>query len=247
MKKDELQKHIFGTYVTLRRGMAIMATLFPFLLYIAGLFHNIPLQDSMSAYYWATVTQATKECVCTVAPSRDWFTGLLFAISACLYLYKGFTVRENWALNLAAICGVGVALFPMDWPFANETPSIWPWTKMSTHGVCAFGLFFCLAYVMWRRSGDTLHLLPPESNAGRYRNLYYVYGMAMVASPLTAFVLYTFSGFRAYTFFAETAGIWAFALYWWTKSQELSESSATRRALKAEVELPATQGLLGEA
>jgi hypothetical protein len=75
---------------------------------------------------------------------RDWFVGALFAIAACLYLYKGFTPKENRLLNLAAVFAVGVAIFPMNWPPKNWPPPGWPnepicntFTAGYVHGTCA--------------------------------------------------------------------------------------------------------------
>jgi hypothetical protein len=50
-EKSALKAHIFGTYITLRFGMGILAAAFPLVLYLAGRFHGIALQGSMSAYY----------------------------------------------------------------------------------------------------------------------------------------------------------------------------------------------------
>ena len=60
------------------------------------------LAGSMSEYYWAAAGD--------VVPARNVFVGGLFAVSACLWLYKGFSPRENVALNLAGLFAVGVAL-----------------------------------------------------------------------------------------------------------------------------------------
>lgn len=63
MKANELQIHIFKTYLSLRYGMAIFAFAFPVLLYAIGVYNDIPLQDSMSNYYFATPCEAiSKSC-----------------------------------------------------------------------------------------------------------------------------------------------------------------------------------------
>ena len=46
---------------------------------------------------------------------RIWSVGILFVVAAFLYLYKGFTPFENYALNVAGVCALGVALVPMPW------------------------------------------------------------------------------------------------------------------------------------
>src|SRR5689334_11009994 len=98
MENEQLQKHILSTYLTLRYGIVLIGALLPIIVYVVGVLHAIPLRNSISAYYWASAGN--------VAPSRDWFVGCLFAVAAFLYLYKGFSVAENIALNLAALLGV---------------------------------------------------------------------------------------------------------------------------------------------
>ena len=222
MHRNELQDHIFGTYVSLRYGMAVIGAVLPVLVYAIGAVHGVELQGSMSAYYWAPDG--------VNAPSRNWFVGCLFAVAASLYLYKGFTIPENVALNLAALFGVGVAVFPMEWNCTVDCG------RFSTHGFSAVLMFLCLVYVVWFRARDTLSLLP-EASAARYRKIYHGIGLVMLVSPLTAFVMNSFIGQgTAYVFFIEAAGIWAFAVYWLVKSSEFKKSNATKRALRGEVE-----------
>jgi hypothetical protein len=220
---DQLREHIFSTYLTLRYGIVLIGALLPLIVYTVGRFHGVPLQDSISAYYWASNG--------TPAPSRDWFVGCLFAVAAFLYLYKGFSKAENIALNLAAILAAGVAIFPMEWNCGQACG------KYSVHGFCAVAMFVCLVYVVWFRSRDTLPLITDEASRDRYRRMYVSIGAVMLASPVTAFVLNSVIGTRtSYVYFIEAAGIWAFALYWWVKSSELKRSAATAKALEGEVD-----------
>ena len=231
MQRDALQEHVFGTYLSLRFGMAIIATGFPALIYLIGAFHCIPLQDSLSAYYWADGFKA--------APVRVWFVGGLFSLATFFYLYKGFTVGENIALNFAGIFAIGVATMPMDWQCQSCSQNF------SVHGTSAVLLFACLAYVVLFRSLDTLKYLPRDENAPegrhekiivRYKRTYRALGMLMLASPLVAFTLNAvFGGKGTIVFFVEAAGVWAFAAYWWVKSYEMRLSKVTRRALRGEI------------
>lgn len=227
MKRDELQEHIFGTYLTLRYGIVLIGALLPLIVYVVGKFGGVSLQDSISDYYWASPLEGGE------APSRNWFVGGLFAVAAFLYLYKGFSTAENVALNLAAILAVGVAIFPTEWNCGTA------YRRFSLHGFCAVSMFACLAYVVWFRARDTLSLVPENAtpSPARYRQLYLIVGGVMLASPLTAFVLNSLIGTRSsFVFFIEAAGIWAFALYWWIKSSELKKSAATAKALEGEIE-----------
>src|SRR5262245_7840908 len=100
-----MQEHIFSTYITLRWGLALIAFLFPVVLIAIGYFDKVaPVPGSFSDYYWATGTERYL--------ARIAFVGLLFALASGLYLYKGFTRRENVVLNVAAMFAVLVAFFP---------------------------------------------------------------------------------------------------------------------------------------
>ena len=217
MKRGALQEHIFSTYITLRYGMAVVGALLPLAVYLAGKLNGTGLQSSISSYYW-------------VPASRDWLVGGLFATAGFLYLYKGFTTAENWALNLAALFGVAVALIPTERDCTDNC-------RFTLHGACAILMFACLVYVVWFRSRDTLHLMDQDDQAAiaRYRRAYAIVGFVMAASPATAFVLNALMKGQAFVFWVETAGILAFAAYWWIKSTELKASGAVGRALKAEV------------
>ena len=206
MGGNEMQKHVFGTYVTLRLGLTFIGALLPIVLYALGAAHGIGLKGSMSEYYWAKSTGG-------FVPARDCFVGGLFAVAACLYLYKGFSSRENVALNLAGLFALGVAIFPM------AEPGLPSDGKFSVHGACGVLLFLCLAFVMWFCRHETLDLLPPKEIV-RYRRRYNVLGLFMVASPVAAFIVNACFGRESYIFWIEAVGIWAFAAYWWTKGRE---------------------------
>ena len=91
MQPDELQAHILSTYFGLRLGIVIASALLPIVLFFGGwLRGGLELQPSISDYYFAGG-----------GVMRDWFVGTLCAVGVFLYLYKGFSDRENVALNIA--------------------------------------------------------------------------------------------------------------------------------------------------
>ena len=226
MKSGELQNHVFATYVSLRLGMAVIAIVFPLLLWAGGAMQGVVLQDSMSAYYHAVFADKSM---------RNWFVGLLFALGILLHLYKGFSKQENIALNLAGFFAVGVALIPMEWGCGDVCK------KITLHGICAISLFLCIAYVCIFRASDTLRLLKNKVLQARYRRIYTLIGVGMVLSPLIAVLMTViFRQFESYTFFAEAAGIWIFASYWLVKSYELSSTNAERRVLRGKIRINQT-------
>lgn len=227
LSPDELQQHILSTYTNIRVGIGVIGIVFPFFLWLVGHFYaHLPLQGSMSAYYHAT----GYEC----RSMRNWFVGLLFVVGIFLYLYKGFSRGENWALNLAGAFAVGVAIFPMPWPASSSS-----W--ITRHGFCAVGLFLCIAYVALFRADDTLDLIrgtnisDPNKVIDRLKHLYRLIGVAMIVSILAAYSLNSIfkTGFE--TFWEEAAGILSFGAYWLLKSWELRSTAVELKTLRAQV------------
>jgi hypothetical protein len=224
MKSDELEEHIRGTYFGLRVGLVVMAFLFPIVLWGGGRFgYGLPLQGSMSAYYHANMGPPD---LSGQGAMRNWFVGVLFAVGACLYLYKGFSKTENVTLNSAGIFAVGIALFPMPWPEGQGGGNF------SLHGFCAVTFFLCIAFVCLRCAHDTLRLIQDPQAKRRFTHAYHVIGIVMIASPAIAVVLTVLvRRFEAYSFWVEVSGIYAFAAYWLTKSREMRLTEAERLGL----------------
>lgn len=219
---DRLDKHVLGTYLSLRIGVAVIAVCFPFLLWIGGrIYVGLPLQDSMSAYYHATVDGRSM---------RDWFVGILFAVGVFLYLYKGYSRIENYVLNFAGVMALGIAIFPMEWACSESC------AKLSVHGFCAILFFLCIAFVCVRCSRDTLRLLEDPEVQASYRRRYQVLAVLMIVSPAIALLVNTlFRQYGSLVFYVEAAGIFAFAAYWLTKSREIALTESEARALRGEL------------
>ena len=224
-----IEEQVRKTYFSLRLSAAVIAFSFPALLWLGGKTAGFTLRDSMSAYYHATPTSLrASDVVC--APSdptekpvypqagimRNWFVGLLFAIGAILHANKGHTGRENWALSLAGVFAVGIAVFPMAWDCK-------PSSSFSPHGFCAVAFFVCIAFVSVVCSRDTVKLLKAERRAF-YRNLYWLLGLLMIVLPTTAYLFNKFGVHKDYAiYWTEFSAIYAFGLYWVTKTFEIKE------------------------
>jgi hypothetical protein len=186
----------------------------------------LPLQGSMSAYYWASPGGDPP----VDPPVRVWFVGLIFAIGFFLFLYKGYSVWEELALDFAAIFLIGVALVPMCGADIGQCSSWSFW-----HGLFAITFFILIALVAifdsllgWREARAS-------TSQGRYRLWYLATGAGMIALPVLAVFLHSILG-RAdtLTFWVEAAGIYAFAFYWSTKTRELRRTVAARPDFKIE-------------
>jgi len=252
----DLSEHMLSTYQTLRIVLVVIALLFPWVLWIGGFYisrQRVELQHSISAYYHAnemTRTElAARESALREGRQRDnvhidsgrgvmrnWFVGVLFAISALLAVYKGFRPAEDLALNLAAIFATLVALFPSQWV---DDPKPQPF---SFHGAFAVLFFLCIAYVCIFCASATLSLVRDENRRAHYRRFYKLVGWTMVVSPIIAAVLNVFVGGVAYVFFLEAVGVYAFAAYWLVKTREIRETKADLKAASGEIELAAGKG-----
>lgn len=221
MKASELQDHMAGTYFGLRWGMVAIAIAFPILVAIGGVFlFHTGLLGSLSEYYYTGM--------------RDVFVGLLVAIGACLYLYKGFSMSENVALNLAGIFVVCIAMFPTEAGCGDNC------TPITLHRIVSVLFFLCIAYVAIFKGPETLRLLPDEASRTKYRRTYKTLGTMMIVSPVVALIsslaLEVSTGKKFVVVLAEWLAVWIFAAYWLFKSRELRSTAAEKRALDRELE-----------
>ncbi len=251
-----LQKHIFATYINMRYGAALIAFVFPLLLWFGGQFlFGVERQCSMSAYYHADAS--TPHCdeqdalieafkkekkdrpgadipfplgEANEGPMRSYFVGLLFMLGGIFYLYKGYGDEENMALNLAGLSAFGVALFPMDW--SGEA------SGLSLHGLFAFALFLFISYVCIFRASDTLIEMQNPKREKLFRKSYKTVGWLMVASPVAAWLFtVVIKSLGAFVFFAEAFGIWTFTVFWLIKSREMYITHAEQKAMSGDLDL----------
>lgn len=200
--------NIQASYFFLRRGMAILALLFPLVLWIGGGLHN--LQNSMSAYYHFDNGMM-----------RNWFVGILWAIGTFLLLYKGYNWWEDTLLGIAGVMAISVAMFPMDWPeSANAASSL----HAMIHAGSALCFFLCLAAVALFCSNATLKVLNDASKRRKYKRLYAIWGLLMVGLPIFITAVHLLWGAKVpwWLFFVEMAGVYVFSAFWLTKSAEIA-------------------------
>lgn len=211
----ELQTHMLGTYHSVRLGVGILGIGLVLSIWLFGpRLDDAVLRGSLSAYYYSDM--------------RNVFVGLLVAIGALLYLYKGFSTAENLTLNLAGLLAVGVAWFPTAPEGTPRDTVAW------IHAGCAIAFFVCIGYVSVFRADDTLSLIPNADVAKRYRAAYKALGIGMIASPLLALITSTVldpgGNNRSIVFYIEAAGVVMFAAYWLVKSWEMRTGLADAAA-----------------
>ncbi len=247
---EPLLLHMLATYRQLRRGMGWLAIVYPFALVALGhFFFNAAWQPSISDYYYAlprgldlpnaclagtpAVTCAngwSAKAVEMSFPLRSFFCGGLLAIGFFLILYKGTSWLEDWALNLAGLFAIGVAVFPMNKvPFTTFWPTWW-------HFVSAILLFVCMWFISRFCAKDTLQyfeLGSPEvpRYEKRYKHLSWAMLGVLVAGLVYFLAMKTLDALFPWTLFViEAAGVVVFGSYWVIKSKEISKHEFGRKA-----------------
>ena len=251
---DPFWEHKDATYRNLRKGMLVIAIVFPLFLWGVGeLWYGVELQPSMSAYYsagprpglekggWLRSSLAAVDAPPLewllgfldetegAAPLRTWFVGMLFVLGFSLILYEGIDRWDNLLLNLAGGGALVVAVFPASCDTCAKGP---------IHATAAILSFVFLAIVGCKTAVDRIRSVRNgDPTAGVYRGLYLLVAFLMVAGPLTAFAMTLLRGWVYGTygvFIAELVGLWAFGAYWFILSAEMRREVGDR-AIKAAV------------
>lgn len=233
--RKQLQQHVLATYFTLRWGLVAIAIALPLVLWALHRWGATeePLK-SMSHSYWLLETNRWFS-------GRAVFVGGLFAIAAGLYLYKGYTRKENVALNVAAVLLIVVALFPTelncssdDMPIDPSLPS-YCFPGLNPHGPSAIAAFLILGYVVFFRAHDSLTAIRDRRTRAFFGRAFELSAIAMVALPVAALALHWLRHeYSTLTFWLEAAGIFAFAIFWALKSLEMRRSFAEERAAEGQ-------------
>lgn len=204
------------SYVILRNGVGVLGFALPIVMVVGGGLDHV--QASLSAYYHFSPDRPGQYGAGTM---RDLFVGMLCAIGAFLFFYRGHSLQEDVALNIAGVSAALVALFPMDWPPGTATAMS---TSAKVHSVAATVFFVMIAYVCVFRSRDTLCLLTNDRLHHTFERIYLVFGLLMLLTPATVALLEVTStpidrGYK--TLIVETAGVFVFAAFWLVKSFEI--------------------------
>jgi len=207
------------SYVILRNGIGVLGLAFPVVLIAGAGLDNV--QASLSAYYHFNAVEPGKFGAGTM---RDAFVGMLCAIGAFLFFYRGHSLQEDLALNVAGIAAVLVAMVPMDWPVDGALEAS---ASARIHSLSAIIFFVMIAYVCVFRARDTLCLMDDLAARRFFEGIYLLLGLLMLATPAAVMALELFApnaqnGFA--TLIVEVAGVFVFAAFWLVKSWEIGSS-----------------------
>lgn len=210
------------SYVILRNGIGVLGFALPIVIIFGGGLDHV--QGSLSAYYHFSADRPGQY---GAGMMRDLFVGMLCAIGAFLFFYRGHSLQEDIALNVAGISAVLVALFPMDWPPGSAAATT---TAARIHSGAATLFFVMIAYVCVFRGRDTLCIVDDDVRRRAFERIYLIFGLLMLATPATvALLTVTTAAAGGYNILVvETGGVFVFAAFWLVKSFEIR--TAVRRS-----------------
>lgn len=205
---------IATSYFILRNGIAAIAIAFPVLLLTGVGLDNV--QGSLSAYYHFS---PARPLAYGAGDMRDLFVGALCTIGAFLLFYRGCTVPEDVALNVAGVAAILIAFFPMDWPDDGRAMS----ATATVHFASAAVFFVMIGYVCVFRARDTL-AIHDAVRRRRFERVYLVLGVLMIAVPCAIYARHLLAPGRQVghlTLLIELAGVAVFAAFWLLKGYEI--------------------------
>ena len=182
----------------------------------------------LTSFYANNAISSISAAYYEAGPAASIFIGFLFAISAFLLAYNGYTARQMVCSKIAAIAGLCIALFPCGCDTHTEIiPHVHAWAAAVMFGILAF---FCWVFYQRARDKRTAH--------GRLRAaIYALCGMAIVAAIVTLAIDSLSGGvlrsrIPRLTFYGETTALVAFGISWLTASHWLPiVASKTERSL----------------
>lgn len=205
--------YLVETYFVLRMVIAAGALILPaaLLLWVA-LDPAVAMRGSLSAFYYS--------------PARSVFVGILVAIGVALVAYRGYTRGENAMLNAAGVLSIVVALVPTA---DSSQPGLT--VAGAVHAAAAVGFFVLAALSIFFYGQETLSSLNDPHLRRRYRVVYRVLAVLVVAFPAAAVLVAWVVGPSVALFAGEAAALYAFAAFWLVKTYELARSQSEMRVV----------------
>lgn len=224
------QDELVLSYHRVRNALGFLGLFLPVILIIGGLMTKGEIEPSLSDFFHTTL--------------RDIFVGTLFAIGIFLISYKGYKpddgewFSDDLIATVAGISAFGVALFPNESPTQLITTVTQEALGLSLsplfHYASALTFFFCL--------GAFCFVKFPKTAKPFRRKIYLACGWVIVVATIVIagasyFKIYGNGDARAIVieyyvvFWAEAAGVWAFAISWLTKGKADMAMIETARKL----------------
>jgi hypothetical protein len=206
----EINNTLVLSYLDLRKSVGTIGILLPFVLAIGKILLEGPgILGSISSYYYSSM--------------RNVFVGSMCAIGVFLWSYKGYDWRDAVAGTIAAVCAIGVALFPTTPDKGTTAAAMVP---ANIHTVFAGVFFLALAYFALILFPQTHPNVPPTRMKLVRNKVYAVCGWAiLVAIALIAALRFlpADSPVQAVSpvFWLESLATVAFGISWFVKGEAI--------------------------
>lgn len=201
-----MDKKIILSYLTMRKVIGILAIAFPFILIIGGMFNNLPIQDSLSAYYWTNAMIA--------------FTGMLITFGIFLLAYNGYDKKDEIITTIAGVAMLMVAIFPMIGPNNMYLFAFLSTTVVGLiHYIAAtitFSALGIMSFFQFTKSGEHEITVAKGKRNIVYRVCGITIGVAIITMAITNF-FFTVSSI----FWLESIIVWAFGVSWLVKGEAI--------------------------
>lgn len=228
MVRNNCNNLIFS-YLLLRRLIGIFAFLLPPACLLLGyLFSQLPLQQSLSYYYYTNV--------------RDLFIGTLICVAVFLITYKCYSRLDHIITTICGIACLGVAFFPSYSIKESVEPvgifHLIPVVSNKVHFACAALFFILLAFnslFLFTRTSKT----KAATKYKRSRNRIYIgCGITILVSLVTMLVIFLAVADDIIIkykiiFIVETIMLVSFGISWLVKGETLfKDPPGTARTIK---------------
>jgi len=209
------------SYLEIRKAVGVLGMALPVVLSIGTLvLGRCPyLKDSISDYFYTLMGSA--------------LVGILCGVSLFLFSYRGFDRWDRITSNIAAVCALGVAFFPMNVDVNCASCNlcnlfcrdVQPWRGV-VHFTSAGILFFTLACMSLFLFTKTDKSKRPTRKKLQRNRVYITCGVIMLLAMMVVALLKIPCIKQAFpiahpTFWAESVMLWFFGISWLVKGETI--------------------------
>ena len=212
------------SYMAFRKLVGLVAIALPIFVWVgAYVLEAIPMQDSISAYYYTSM--------------RDVFVGLLCAAGVFLCLYRSGSKLDAAATITAGAAVMSIALLPMDpvydpiiqqrFPAFDATMCYVNHGPLKFHFIASVVFFLSIGFLtIFRFPLTKERLITPQKK--RRNAVYFLCGLTMIVG----IVIIGIQGMRQGSiFWPEAFAIGAFGVAWLTKGQAILKDKEHQRTI----------------
>ena len=210
---EYLQKRVYRTYALLRKLSGGALIILPLLIASIGYFLIGHIEPSLSDYYYTLKDGGLL---------RSLFVMFLAFLGGVLVAYRGFDGPDGWIHNVAGICAVCVAIFPMECDSALHhacVSSPFPtWVHYVAVGMLYAGAFASVWYAGGPKLQEYLEELPePGTLKKKLSRIRIIPLILMTVGIVTYLFKKLVLGDNAHlpvVFWVEYLGFLGFGIYW---------------------------------